>query len=323
VRAVVVESPGGPESLVVREVADPAPNAREVIVDVAYCGCNWADIQVRQGTYPHPTVYPKVPGIEVSGTVRSVGAEIQDVVIGQRVVGLLMGGGYGEQVAVPREDLIMLPDGIPLDVAAAFPAQAMTAYYLLHVLHSVKPGDYVLCHAVGGGVGLYVTQLAHRVGARVIGTVGTKGKELLALEYGAHVVVNTADEDFTEVVLRETEGRGVQLAIDSLGATTLDRTFGVVEKLGHVINIGEAEGQPIENIRERVLPRSLTFTRIHMGHVDRTTADWLECVEYVCDAVAQGWLRVPIVDRFPLEKAAEMHRTLEGRSVAGKLLLGS
>src|SRR5271163_962969 len=138
---------------------------------------------------------------------------------------------------------------------------------MLHTIYGIAPGETVLINAVGGGVGLFTTQLAVKAGARVIGTVGTPGKEKRALEYGAERVV-VKNEDFEQAVLDFTGGRGVDLAIDSLGATMLDRTFNVVRKLGHVISIGEAEGQPVLNIRERILPRSQTFTRLHIGHVD-------------------------------------------------------
>ena len=143
---------------------------------------------------------------------------------------------------------------------------------MLHTIYGIEPGDTVLINAIGGGVGLFTTQLAVKAGVRVIGTVGTPGKEHRALEYGAARVVVTSNEDFETAVLDFTGGRGVDLAIDLLGATTLDRTFNVVRKLGHIISIGEAEGQPFKNIRERILPRSQTFTRLHIGHVDADSA---------------------------------------------------
>jgi NADPH2:quinone reductase len=122
-------------------------------------------------------------------------------------------------------------------------------------------------------------------------------------------------------VLDFTGGKGVDLAIDSYGATMLDRTFGVVKKLGHVISIGEAEGQPFKNIRERILPRSQTFTRLHLGHVDHASPEWQAGVDHVLAGIVEGWLKVPIEGVFSLDQAAEMHRRLEGRHVAGKLLL--
>jgi NADPH2:quinone reductase len=208
-----------------------------------------------------------------------------------------------------------------LETAAAFPIQSLTAYHMLHSVAGVKPGDTVLIHAIGGGVGLQLTQLAVKAGARVIGTVGTPGKERRALDYGAERVVLTRNEDFEAAVLDFTRGRGVDLALDSLGATTLDRTFNVVRKLGRIISYGEAEGQPFKNIRERILPRSQTFTRFHLGHVDPGSAMWRQGLEYVLQGIMTGWLKVPVERIYKMDQAKDMHVRIESRQVSGKLLL--
>ena len=321
-KAVVIHATGGPEQLTLAEMPDPLPGPGEVLLDVAYAGCNWADTQVRMGIYPHAMTYPMVLGFEVSGTVAALGPGVSGVQIGDRVATFPdKGGAYAEKCVAPAAGLIKLPDSVGLDVGAAFPIQALTAYHMLYTIYGLERGDTVLVNAVGGGVGLACTQLAAHAGARVIGTTGTPGKEKRALAYGASKVVLTGQEDFEKAVLDFTNGKGVDLAIDSYGATMLDRTFGVVKKLGHVISIGEAEGQPFKNIRERILPRSQTFTRLHLGHVDQASPAWQAGVDHVLAGIAAGWLKVPIEGGFPLSQAAEMHRRLEGRHVAGKLLL--
>ena len=322
-KAVVIHGTGGPEQLVLAEVPDPVPGMGEVVIDVAYAGCNWADTQVRQGIYPHAMTYPMVLGFEVAGTVSGLGAGVTNVKVGDRVATFPeKGGGYSEKCVAGAAGLIKLPATVPFDTGAAFPIQALTAYHMLYTIHGrLKPGNTVLVNAIGGGVGLMVTQLAVKAGLRVIGTTGTAGKEKKALAYGAERVVNTATEDFEKAVLEFTAGKGVDLAIDSYGATMLDRTFGVVRLLGHIISIGEAEGQPLKNIRERILPRSQTFTRFHLGHVDQNSAAWKTGVDHVLAGIAAGWLKVPIEGVYPLSQAADMHRRLEGRHVAGKLLL--
>jgi NADPH2:quinone reductase len=321
-KAVVIHATGGPEQLTLADMPDPVPGAGEVLVDVAYAGCNWADTQVRMGIYPHPMTYPMVLGFEVAGTVAALGPGVTNVSVGDRVATFPdKGGAYAETCVAPALGLIKLPDGIPLDTAAAFPIQALTAYHMLYTIYGLRRGDVVLVNAIGGGVGLACTQLATHAGARVIGTVGTPGKDKRALAYGAERVVLTKTEDFEKAVLDFTGGKGVDLAIDSYGATMLDRTFGVVKKLGHVISIGEAEGQPFKNIRERILPRSQTFTRLHLGHVDQASPEWQAGIDHVLGGILAGWLKVPIEGVFPLAEAAEMHRRLEGRQVAGKLLL--
>ena len=177
----------------------------------------------------------------------------------------------------------------------------------------------MLINAIGGGVGLFTTQLAVKAGARVIGTVGTPGKDKRALEYGAERVVVTRNEDFEPAVLAFTDGRGVDLAIDSLGATMLDRTFNVVRKLGHIISIGEAEGQPFKNIRERILPRSQTFTRLHIGHVDPNSQAWKDGVTYIVARRARRLAEGADRRRLPNGRGgrdAPAHRIAPGRGQA-------
>jgi NADPH2:quinone reductase len=321
-KAVVIHATGGPEQLVLADRPDPVPGAGEVLLEVAYAGCNWADTQVRMGIYPHPMTYPMVLGFEVSGTVAALGPGVTGVAVGDRVAVFPdKGGAYAEKCVASASGLIKLPPAVSLDVGAAFPIQALTAYHMLFTIYRLKKGDSVLVNAIGGGVGLCCTQLAVQAGARVIGTTGTPGKDKRALEYGASKVVVTAQEDFVKAALDFTSGKGVDLAIDSYGATMLDRTFDAVRKLGHIISIGEAEGQPFRNIRERILPRSQTFTRLHLGHVDQNSPEWKAGVDHVLGGIAAGWLKIPIEGVFPLAEAAEMHRRLEGRRVAGKLLL--
>jgi NADPH2:quinone reductase len=321
VKAVVIHAPGGPEQLVMADVPEPSPGPGEVLVDVACAGCNWADTQFRTGIYPHARSYPLVLGLEISGTVSKLGPGVSGVKIGDRVAAFLeQGGAYAEKAIAPANILMPLPDEIPFDVGAALTVQPLTGYHMLHTIYGIALGETVLINAIGGGVGLFTTQLAVKAGARVIGTVGTPGKEKRPLEYGAERVVVTRDEDFEPAVLAFTSGRGVDLAIDSLGATMLDRTFNVVRKLGHIISIGEAGGQPFKNIRERILPRSQTFTRLHIGHVDPDSQAWKDGVAYVVRGVLDGWLRVPIAGIFPMADAAAMHRRIESRQAAGKLI---
>jgi NADPH2:quinone reductase len=321
-RAIVTERTGSPDVMKLRDVPDPVPTATQVVIEVAYCGCNWGDTQIRAGNYPHPMSYPMILGYEVSGVISSIGPGVTDFLVGDRVCAIsASAGGYAERLAVDQNYLVPLPDDMPLDVAAAFPIQALTAYHLLHTIYHVKAGDTVLYHSIGGGMGLYIAQLGRLAGARVIGTVGTPGKEVLPLSFGAERVVNTVVEDFVEAAREFTDGVGIDVAIDALGAKTLDRTFETMRKLGHVISIGEAEGLPFNNLRERLMAKSLTFTRFNLGHLDPTSLVSKNAYAAVMGYIADGSVKVPIVERFPFEKAVEMHRRIEGRGVSGKLLL--
>ncbi len=320
-RAIVVDQPGGIDVMVLRDVDDPEPGPRDVLIETAFCGCNWADLQRRAGTYPHPVEYPHIIGREVSGSVAAVGAEVEGFAVGDRVIAIPSSGGYAERCVAPARLTSPLPDAVPFDVGAAIQVQATTAWHMLHTVYAIGAEETVLVHAAAGGVGLFAIQLAVKAGATVLGTVGTKGKEAKALEMGAARVVNLGEDDFVAAALEMTDGQGVDLALDSLGAATLDLTFAAVRPLGHIINIGEAEGMPFANLRERMLPKSQTFTRLSLGNIMDRPDLWRRGVEAVLAAIEDGWLHVPIVDRLPFTDVAEAHRRLESRQVAGKLLL--
>ena len=319
-RAIVVSKPGGEIS--VADVAEPRPGPGEVSIDVAYAGCNFADTMIANGSYPHPKGYPLAMGLEPAGHIAEVGAGVQDFAVGDRVASFSENAGaFADRVVVPAERLIRIPDAIGLDVAAAFPLQGLTAWHLLHNVSVTRPDDTILLHAIGGGVGLMATQIAVAAGATVIGTVGTRGKEKRALAFGAARVINRDDEDFVAATLAFTGGKLVDKIVDSTGASILDRSFAAIRNLGHVVSYGEAEGRPFPDLWQRLVTKSLTFTRFHLGHVDFQGEAWKRSVEETTAAVAAGRLKAPIEEVFAFERAEAMLQRLASRSVAGKLLL--
>lgn len=321
-RAIIVTHPAPDNNIQVVTRPKPVPSDTQVLVDVAYCGCNWADTMLRKGTYPHTIPYPFVPGFEISGIISMCGAGVTDFAVGDRVAGYVEpGGGYAEHCVAEPACLTKLPDTIGLDVGAAFPLQGMTAWHMLHTVAGIKAGDTVLIHAIGGGVGLYTTQIALHAGCTVIGTVGAPAKAEKPLAFGAERVIARDSEDFVQAVDETTAGAGVDLVIDSLGAETLDRSFACVKKLGHVISIGEAEGEPYKNIWERLLPKSLTFTRLHLGHIQPGSDLAKRAAADLLDGLQSGWLTAPIAGIFPLDQALDMQMQLESRQVPGKLIL--
>ena len=322
-KAVVFDKPDGqPESVVVREVSAPTPERGQVLVNIQFAGLNYADLMMRTGIYPHPKGYPLVAGLELAGTVESVGEGVDTKWVGERVAAFSEdAGAFAEVCAVPEERLVRLPGSVGLETGAAFYIQGMTAWNLLHGVSETRPDDTILIHAIGGGVGLYLTQLAKAADATVIGTVGTAGKEIRALEFGADIVVNRSDQDFVEVVLQATNGRGVDKVIDSTGASILDRSFDAIRPLGHVVSYGEAEGKPYPNLWEKLVAKSLTFTRMHIGHLDFRSASWAKGAEEVLGGIQSGTIRVPIEGIFPFEEVNAMFDQLASRQTAGKLLL--
>lgn len=324
-RAVVVDRPGGPDRLELREVPEPSPRSDEVVVRICYAGCNWSDIQKREGTYPDPVHYPIILGAEVSGRVVAKGRAVRKPAVGDRVGGITgpqMKGGYAELVSLPATYAIAVPETISLATAAAFPVVTLTAYHLLRSAHRLRKGETVLVHAIGGAVGLMVTQMATALGASVIGTVGSRAKGERALEYGARRVINREEEDFVSAALAFTGGRGVDLVIDSLGGDVLPRSFDALRPYGRVINIGEAAGEPEFAVRKKLYERSTSLAGFEVLHAAPGSARWERGARSVVEAIASGALKVPVERVFALEQAAVMHRALEGRRVGGKLLLG-
>jgi NADPH:quinone reductase len=321
-RAVVITAPGLENNLKITEAPEPSPGPGQVLVDVAYGGCNFADTMIAKGTYPHPKGYPLVGGLEVSGRIAAIGPDVDGFAAGERVAAFLEdAGGFADRCVVPVERLIRVPPAMGLDVAAAFPIQALTSWHLLHTVSTTRPGDVVLLHAIGGGAGLFATQITVQAGATAIGTVGTKGKEKRALEFGAARVINREEEDFVSAVMAFTKNKGVDKILDSTGASILDRSFAAICRLGHVVSFGEAEGRPFPNLWERLVTKSLTFTRFHLGHMDLSSDAWRKGIDQVVGGIMSGALKVPIEETFPFEKAGSMLDRLGSRQAAGKLVL--
>ena len=322
-RAVMFDKPdGAPASTVIRDIDLPAAGPGQVVVKVACAGLNYADLMMRSGIYPHPKGYPLVAGLELAGTVTAFGEGVTNIAVGDRVAAFSEdAGAFADYCAVPTERVIHLPDAMGFDVAAAFYVQALTAWNLLNGVSTTKPGDTVLIHAIGGGVGLYLTQLAKAAGAQVIGTVGTAGKEQRARDYGADLVINRAEVDFVEATLDFTDGRGVDKVVDSTGASILDRSFAAIRPLGHVVSYGEAEGPPYPNLWEQLVKKSLTFTRMHLGHLDYASDSWKHGVSSVVSSIAEGALRVPIEGVFALGDVGDMFDALASRKLSGKVIL--
>ncbi|MGD9912960.1 MAG: zinc-binding alcohol dehydrogenase family protein [Rhizobiaceae bacterium] len=322
-RAILLNPPGGgKENMVLTEAERPKAGPGEALIEVHFGGCNFADTMMRRGTYPHPKGYPLIAGLEVSGEVVAVGEGVTNVKPGDRVAGFSeAAGGFAEFCTLPADRLIVVPPSIGLDQAAAFFIQALTAWHLLHTVSNTAKGDVLLIHAIGGGVGLYLTQLAKQAGATVIGTIGTPGKEKRPLAYGADTVINRNEEDFVATTMKLTRGKGVDKIVDSTGGSILDKSFETIRQLGHVVSYGEAEAKPYENLWERLVRKSLTFTRLHLGHIDAHSAAWQQGIDAVLGGVADGSIKVPIEGVFALDKVHDMYDRLESRQVAGKLLL--
>ena len=233
-QAVLMERTGGPEVLTVREVSDPEPGEDRVLVDVAAVGVNFRDVYEREGRPPYGGELPRVAGAEGAGTV---------VGTGERVAWLNVPGSYASRVAAPRDELVPVPDGVPLDVAAAVMLQGCTAQYLAADSHPVAEGDWVVVHSAAGGVGLLLTQLVRDRGGHVLATVSTEEKAELARDAGADDVVVGYD-GFPARVRELSGGEGAAVVYDGVGRTTFDEGLTALRPGGRMIVYGAASGQP-------------------------------------------------------------------------------
>jgi NADPH2:quinone reductase len=320
-RAIQISTTGGPEVLTPTELPDPEPGPGELLVDVAAAGVNFIDIYQRNGTYPMPLPY--VPGLEGAGRVLALGAGVTEFAAGDRVAWSEALGSYAERVTVAAEKAVPVPDHVPDDVAAAVLLQGMTAHFLVHDAHPVRPGEDVLVHAAAGGVGLLLTQFAAARGARVIATVSTAEKEELARGAGAAEVIRyTEVDDLAAEVRALTGGTGVVAAYDSVGRTTFDASMASLRRRGMLVLFGASSG-PVPPVDPQRLNHagSLFLTRPKLFDYISTREELAERAGAVLAAVADGTLDVRIGHRYSLAEAAAAHEDLQARRTTGKLLL--
>lgn len=319
--SIQVQKTGGPEVLTLTEVVIPTPKTGEALIRLTAIGVNYIDTYHRTGLYAMPL--PFTPGTEGAGVIEQVGEGVLDVAVGQRVAYYTMQpGSYAEYAVVPADKLVLIPDGVTDEQAAAVLLQGMTAQYLAYTTYPIRPGDTVLIHAGAGGVGLLLTQMARMRGARVITTVSTEEKAELSRQNGADEVILYTQTDFADEVKRLTGGQGVHAVYDSVGKTTFEGSLNSLRPLGTMVSFGNASG-PVEPFAPALLAQkgSLMFTRPSLGHYTLTRAALLERAGMVFNMVASGQLNVHIQPPYKLADAAQAHRDLESRKTTGKLLL--
>jgi len=320
VKAIRVHTSGGPEVLRVEEVSVPEPGPGQVVIRVEAAGVNFIDVYQRKGLYPTPL--PFTPGREVAGIVERVGDGVTTCRAGDRVVSENLAGGYAEYALAAAERVVPLPDGIGSRLGAAAMLQGLTAHYLATDTYPLHAGDTCLVHAAAGGVGLLLCQIARRLGARVIGTVGTEEKARMAREAGAHEVILYTRDDFEAETKRLTGGAGVQVVYDSVGRTTFLKGLDCLATRGMMVLYGQSSG-PVAPLDPQLLNQkgSLFLTRPTLAHYLLTREALLQRAEEVLGWVANGSLIVRIGREFALAAAAEAHTELEGRRTTGKVLL--
>src|SRR4030095_8298978 len=319
-KAVRVRKHGGADALVIDDIPTPEPKPGETRVKIEASGVNFIDIYHRTGLYPLQT--PFTLGTEGAGVVDAVGDGVTEVKKGDRGAYAMIPGSYADYAIVPAAKLVPVPANIESKAAAALMLQGMTAHYLTHSTYALKHGDTALIHAAAGGVGLLLTQVAKMLGARVIGTVSTEAKAQLAKQAGVDDIILYTQQDFLAEVKKLTDGRGVEVVYDSVGATTFDKSLDCLRPRGHLVLFGQSSGPvPPFDPGKLAAQGSLFLTRPSLAHYTLTRAELLQRSGDLFDWIATGKLQLRIEKTLPLAQAAEAHRLLEGRKTTGKLVL--
>ena len=319
-RAVTLPSYGGPEVLTVAEVDDAVAGPGEVLVDVHATAVNRADVMQRKGFYAPPPGASPYPGLECSGTVAALGEGVAGYEVGDEVCALLAGGGYAEKVAVPTGQLLPVPAGLSLVEAAALPEVACTVWSNVFMRAALQPGEVLLVHGGGSGIGTMAVQLAARSGARVFATVGSPEKAERVQALGAERAIRYRDEDFVEVLQ---EAGGADVVLDVMGASYLARNVQALADGGRLVVIGLQGGVKAELDLGALLAKrgSVHATALRSRPASQKAAIVQAVLAGVWPSVEAGEVR-PVVDRvLPLVEVAEAHRVMEASEHVGKVVL--
>ena len=312
-RAVQITEFGGPETLVVRELPDPTPEAGEVVLDVLAAGVNYADTHQTEDSYLAKQSLPLIPGGEV--VVRDES--------GRRLLGLVASGGYAEKIAADPRMMFPVPDTVTDAQALASLVQGATAWHLLRTSTHLQPGETVVVHAGAGGVGTLAIQLAKRWGAgRVIATASSEEKRALTLELGADVAIDSRTADLKTALREANEGRDVDIVLEMTGGRVFDESLAALAPLGRLAVFGMAGRTPAAPVDPAALMRrSTAVIGFWLVHVTQRPYLLAEAVTELMQLIAEGAIRPVVGETYPLERAGDAHRALLDRTSVGKLVI--
>lgn len=321
-RAIVYNGAGDTYVIEIREVPIPEPGSDEAQIAVAYVGLNRADILERKGQYPSPLGKGAIPGLEFSGTVSKIGANVKNVNAGDRVYGLVPGAAHAEYVVTQAQTLSPVPAGVSLEAAAALPEAYMTAFDALFNRGAFALGQNVLIHAVGSSVGLAAIALAKSAGGRTIGTSRTPGKLERAQTHGLDVAI-LLDESWPEKVKAATNGRGVEVVLDFIGAPVLDQNISVLVVGGRIVQIGTLGGYKASFALNALMAKraSLIGTMLRSRGLDERIALARAFTVQLGPLFARGALRAEIDRVVPFERMGEAHKAMENNENFGKIVV--
>ena len=319
-KAIQIHETGGPVVLKLADLPIPQPGQGQVLIRVEAVGVNFIEIYFRKGLYK--ASLPLIPGSEAAGTVETLGPGVTGFAEGDAVASVAVLGSYAEYALVPAAQLVKVPAKVSPEQAAAAMLQGMTAHYLAYSTFPLKSGDTALVHAGAGGVGLLLTQMAARLGARVITTVSTPAKAELSREAGASDVILYTEQDFEAEVKRLTGGKGVAVVYDSVGKTTFEGSQNCLRPRGLLALFGASSGPvPPFDLIQLSGKGSLFVTRPTLWHHVATRAELEWRAGDVLGWAASGQLKLRTEHTYPLAEAAQAHTDLEARKTTGKILL--
>ena len=323
-QAIVITHPGGPDVLDLQNVTVRDPGRSELRVRVRAAGVNRADLLQRRGLYPAPPGWPAdVPGLEYAGVVESVGEDVGGWKPGDRVMGLVGGGGYAELVVVHESDALPIPERLSFEEAAAVPEAFITAHDALFTQLVLAEGERLLIHAVGSGVGTAALQLAKTAGARVFGSSRSAWKLERGRGLGLDVAIDSSKQDIAEAVKRATDDEGVHAVLDLVGAPYLAANLQSLAMKGRMVVVGLTAGRTAEIDLGTVLRKRLTImgTALRSRPLEEKIETTQAFHRHAGALLADGRI-VPVLDRvFPLEETADAHRHMEASANFGKIVL--
>ena len=321
--AITIREPGDPDVLELTEVDDPVPGPGEVAIDVAASGVNRADLLQRQGRYPPPEGTSEILGLECSGSIAELGADVTGWQVGDEVCALLAGGGYAQRVVVPAGQVLPVPGEVDLVAAAGLPEVACTVWSNVVMHARLTEGEVLLVHGGAGGIGTHAIQVGKALGATVAVTAGSDERLELCRQLGADIVINYREQDFV-AQLREQAG-GANVILDNMGASYLDRNVDALATGGRLVMIGMQGGVKGElNIGKLLGKRAnVAAAGLRSRPLDEKATIVRTVRETLWPFVERGSVQPVVHQVLPLAQAGEAHRALDGGNVFGKVLLAA
>ena len=320
-KAIEISKNGGPEVLEIKDIKLSKPEEDEVTIEHRAIGLNYIDTYHRSGLYP--LKLPSGIGAEGAGIIKEIGSNVKEFKVGDKVsyAGMPL-GAYSTHRNYPTKNIVKVPDGIDLEIAATLMTKGLTTFYLLHKTYPVKPGQTILFHAAAGGVGQIFGQWAKSLGCKVIGTVGSDEKIIKAKSYGYDEIINYNKEDFSKKVLEITGKKGVPVVYDGVGKNTFEGSLNCLEIRGMMVSFGNASGPLSDvNVPKLLQPKGLYLVRPSMQHYLGTKEQIEEGAKLLFEKIESGKIKIEIFKKYSLDNVVQAHKDLESRKILGPAII--